>query len=324
MSVKNEVLHVLELNKGRSISGQELADTLNVSRTAVWKAINSLKEDGYSISSQSGTGYSLSSQSDMLSAEGIRVFLEEKYRDIGIIVHKSVTSTNKEAKILAMDNPNRISVILAEEQSEGRGRFGRSFFSPAETGIYMSIILKPDADISSAVLITTAAAVSVCLAIDKFSDQKPEIKWVNDIYMGGKKVCGILTEAVTGFESGTIDSVVVGIGLNVKTCREDFPQDIQEKAGSIFSGSENFCTRNHLAAQVINNVLNISQNLSKKDFLKIYRERSMILGKQITYNKNSIWHHGTAKSIDDYGGLVIINEEGTEETLNSGEVSIRL
>lgn len=324
MSVKNNVLHVLEINKGRSISGQELADTLNVSRTAVWKAINSLKDDGYSISSQSGTGYSLSSSSDMLSAEGIRVYLEEKYKDIDIIVHKSIPSTNKEAKILAMENLSSVTVVLAEEQTEGRGRFGRSFFSPSETGIYMSIILKPDADISSAVLITTAAAVSVCLAIDEFSPEKPEIKWVNDIYMGGKKVCGILTEAVTGFESGTIDTVVVGIGLNVKTDKEKFPQDIQEKAGSIFPGSENFCTRNHLAAQVINNVLNISKDLPKRDFLKIYRERSMILGKPITYSKNNVWYGGTAKNIDDYGGLIIINEEGEEETLNSGEVSVRL
>ena len=323
MSLKNNVLHILELNKGANISGQELANMLCVSRTAVWKAINSLKQEGYLIDAASNKGYSLSFSSDVMSSEGINLYLNDEYKNIPLTVYKSLASTNTEAKIEAMNNAVHGTVIISEEQTKGRGRFGRDFFSPSESGIYMSIILKPNLSIDDSVLITTAAAVAVCNAIDKFTYVKPQIKWVNDIFIKNKKVCGILTEAVTDFESGGIESVIVGIGVNVKTKEEEFPGELQNIAGSIFNSHENFCTRNQLAAEIINNVLSISEELADKKFLEIYKERSMILGEYIMYNKNNEWLEGFAMDIDEYGGLLIINKDGKKETLHSGEVSIK-
>lgn len=322
MSVKNEILHILESNKGRNISGQELADMLNVSRTAVWKAINLLKNEGYLIETVPNKGYSLSASSDILSSEGIRLYLNEEFKNIPITVFKTIGSTNSEAKLLAVKNAQHGTTIIAEEQTNGRGRFGRNFFSPSDSGIYMSIILKPHLNIANSVLITTAAAVAVCQSIDKFTDDTPQIKWVNDIFINGKKVCGILTEAVTNFESGMMDSVVVGIGINVKTKNKDFPQELQNTAGSIFDDKNNFI-RNQLTAEIINNILTISKDLEDKKFMQTYKQRSMILGEHILYKRDNEWHEGYALDIDDCGGLIVYTGDGQKITLNSGEVSIK-
>ncbi|WP_326909542.1 biotin--[acetyl-CoA-carboxylase] ligase [Sedimentibacter sp. MB31-C6] len=323
MTVKNEVLHILEENKGKNISGQELANILCVSRTAIWKAIKSLQQEGYLINAASNKGYSLSYTSDVISSEGIRLFLCEKFKNIPISVYKSLSSTNTEAKAEIIQKGIHGTVVISEEQTNGRGRFGRKFFSPPNTGIYMSIILKPNLNISNSVLITTAAAVAVCLAIDKFTEKKPQIKWVNDIYIENKKICGILTEAVTDFESGTIDSIVIGIGLNVKTENKTFPNELQEIAGSILQDNDNFAIRNKLTAEIINNVLSTCEKLEEKKFLKIYKERSMILGENIFYKKNNKWIEGYAQDIDENGGLIVSQNDGQQIILKSGEVSIR-
>ena len=320
MSVKNEVLHILESNRGSNISGQELADTLMVSRTAIWKAINSLKDEGYMIAA-ANKGYSLSTSSDVLSSEGIRLYLNEEFSNIPIVVYKTIASTNSEAKLLAVQNAAHGTTVISEEQTKGRGRFGRDFFSPSDSGIYM-IILKPKLNIENSVLVTTAAAVAVCHAIDKYSHDVPMIKWVNDIFIGDRKVCGILTEAVTNFESGMTDSVIVGIGINVKTKKEDFPLELRNTAGSVFDNDNNFI-RNQLSAEIINNVLKISRNLEEKSFMETYKQRSMILGEHILYKKDNIWHEGYALDIDDCGGLIVYTSEGQKIILNSGEVSIK-
>ena len=322
MSVKNEILHILESNKGKTVSGQELADMLKVSRTAVWKAINSLKDEGYSIESTTNKGYSLAKSSDMLSPEGIRLYLNEEFKNIPITVYKTIGSTNTEAKLLAVQNVRHGTTIVSEEQIKGRGRFGRDFFSPSDSGIYMSIILKPELNIENSVLITSAAAVVVCNAIEKFTNASARIKWVNDIFIDDKKVCGILTEAVTNFESGMIDCVVVGIGINVKTKNEDFPLELQDRAGSIFIDDDSFI-RNRLTAEIINNLLKISKRLEDKGFMQAYKQRSMILGEYILYKKDNNWHEGYASDIDDYGGLIVYTSDGQKITLNSGEVSIK-
>ncbi len=321
MSVKNKVLNILEQCKGESVSGQDLAEKLNVSRTAVWKAINSLKEEGYIIDGVSNKGYSLSPTSDILSSEGIQPFLNDEYKKAPIKVYKTISSTNTEAKLMSLQGAEHGTVILSEEQTNGRGRMGRSFYSPSESGIYMSIILKPDLSITDSVLITTASAVAVCLAVEKFTNIEPKIKWVNDIYINNKKVCGILTEAVTDIESGTINALIVGIGLNVKT--EIFPEELKKRAGSLFNSSKNSYIRNRLAAEIINNVLSTCANLEDRNFLKIYKNRSMIIGEKIRYLKNNKWYEGYAQDIDEYGGLVVSHEDGHKEILHSGEISVR-
>lgn len=324
MSVKKEILNILEKKKGSTVSGQELADILKVSRTAVWKAINALKQDGYIIAASSNKGYSLSSSSDVVSKESLSLYLKDEYKNIPIMIYKSLESTNTKAKEEAVQNAVHGTVIISEEQTNGRGRFGREFFSPKESGLYMSIILKPHLNISNSVLVTTAAAVGVVEALDQFTDEKPEIKWVNDIFIGGKKVCGILTEAVTDFESGMVESIIVGIGLNVKTKAEDFPNELQKTAGSVFHEGEDFSLRSRLAAEIINNILSLSEELNEKEFLKIYKNRSMVLGKQILYTKNNHLEEAYAQDIDEFGGLEIVNKDGRKETLHSGEVSIKI
>lgn len=323
LTVKSEVLNILENYRGANISGQNLADMLSVSRTSIWKAINSLKQEGYTIDATSNKGYSLSVSSDVLSSEDIRPFLNNDYKDIPITIYKSLTSTNTEAKIATLQNAAHGTVILSEEQTKGRGRLGRDFFSPSQSGIYMSIILKPHLNISDSVLITTAVAVAVCLSIDKITNESSQIKWVNDIYVGDKKVCGILTEAVTDFESGTVESVIVGIGLNVKTKEDSFPEELRCVAGSIFNSSEGLNMRNQLSAEIINNVLSICDTLEDRKFLEIYKKKSMILGQNIIYNRNNEWIEGYAKNIDESGGLIVILENNQEVVLQSGEVSIR-
>ncbi len=321
MSVKNDVLHMLEQNKGKNISGQELAEKLGVSRTAVWKAINSLKEDGFFIEGVSNKGYSLAVSSDLLSSEGIRLYLNDQYKEIPIKVYKSINSTNTEAKLMIMNNAVHGTVILSEEQLSGKGRMGRNFYSPSESGIYMSVILKPKLNMSDSVLITTAAAVAVSLAIEKVTGVITQIKWVNDIYLNDKKICGILTEAVTDMESGTINSVVVGIGLNVKT--ESFPENIEYAAGSILKMDDNKFIRNQLSAEIINNVLSILNDIPNRKFIEIYKERSMILGERVRYCKDNQWFEGYAQDIDSNGALIVFHDDGHKEILNSGEITVR-
>jgi len=321
LSVKNDVLHMLEQNKGANISGQELAEKLGVSRTAVWKAINALKEDGFFIEGVSNKGYSLAVSSDLLSAEGIRLYLRDEYRETPVKVYKSINSTNTEAKIMIMNNAEHGTVIIAEEQLSGKGRMGRNFYSPSESGIYMSIILKPRLNMGDSVLITTAAAVAVSLAIEKITGIVTQIKWVNDLYLNDRKICGILTEAVTDMESGTISSIVVGIGLNVKT--EAFPDDIGGTAGSIFKMNENKFIRNQLSAEIINNILSILNNISNRNFIETYKERSMILGERVRYCKDNQWFEGYAQDIDQNGALIVFHDDGHKEILNSGEITVR-
>lgn len=321
MSVRKDVLHILESNKGSCVSGQELAEMSGVSRAAVWKAIKSLMEEGYEIET-SKKGYALSPSSDILSAQGIRLYLNEEYKNIPVIVYKTIGSTNAEAKLLAVKNAGHGTTIVAEEQTQGRGRFGREFFSPSGSGIYMSIILKPQLSIENSVLVTTAAAVAICQAIEKITDLSPRIKWVNDILIDDRKVCGILTEAVTNFESGMMDSVVVGIGINVKTKKDDFPPELRDIAGSILDNKDK-PVRNRLAGEIINNLLNISKSLEDRGFMQAYKQRSMVLGHHILYKKDNQWQEAYALDIDDYGGLIVQRPDGQKITLNSGEVSIK-
>lgn len=344
MSTRGNVLKALEENKGATVSGEELASRLNVSRAAVWKAIQELRKEGYRIDAITNKGYCLAQDSDMLSAEGILPYVTEYFTADRIHVFKTVESTNLTAKKMALDGAPAGTVVIAEEQTKGRGRMGRSFYSPPDGGIYMSFILKPRFDVAKSVLITTAASVAVCKAIEKVTGISCRIKWVNDVYLGDKKICGILTEAVTDFESGQIDYIVCGIGINYSTA---FPEELSGIAGSLFeetpgdssSGQSTVAeysgegiSRNRLIAEVINQVLSISENLESKEFIEEYKIRSFVLGKEILviptigHNMERNLTEGipaSAVDIDGDGGLVVRYRDGSIGTLNSGEISIR-
>lgn len=319
MTTKSQVLCILEKNTGRYVSGAEIASSLSMSRTAVWKAVRSLESEGYLISAVSNKGYLLE-PSDILSADRIRSLLNPKYAEIDIIVKKSTASTNTDAKGLAAAGANHGTVIIADEQTAGHGRRGKAFYSPKGTGIYLSIIARPGICFSDAVLITTAAGVAVCKSIESVSTLEPKIKWVNDIFLDGKKVVGIGTEAVSDVESGTIESVIVGVGLNFKTA--EFPEILNNIAGPIFT--KDFpLTRNEFIAILLNNLLEIFEDIPKNKFIDEYRSRSLLIGKDIVFVENNDWHTAKAIGIDEYGGL-IVEVKGKRRTLTSGEVSVRV
>ena len=306
MSVKTEVLKLLEASRERDLSGQEMAESLGVTRSAIWKAVNTLKKEGYQIQAVNNRGYRLKEESDVLSEEGIRLCLHKPY-------DSQIDSTNMEAKRCALNGEGEGLVILAEEQTNGRGRRGRSFYSPDGSGIYMSVLFRPKPEISQdVVLITTAASVA-----------EPQIKWVNDVYLNGKKICGILTEAVSDFESGRIDTVVVGIGINYHAPKEGYPDEIKEIAGTVCAEDEKI-PRNELVAAIIENLCKLYQDLPDKSFMEDYRKWSNVLGKKIRFTSGTDWEYGTAVAIDEDGGLIVEKEDHTQEILHTGEITVRV
>jgi len=319
MSTKNDVLSVLERERDRYFSGQELAETLKVSRTAVWKAVKGLEEEGHKIMAINNKGYKLEIGSDILSEEGVRVHLLQKYKNNPITVLSVTDSTNTQAKRLAMDKVPHGTIILAEEQTAGRGRYGKSFYSPRGVGLYMSLILKPNIGMSEPQMITVATAVAVCRAIEKLTDKKPQIKWVNDIYLDGKKICGILTEAVTDFESGCIESIVVGVGVDCTISEGLIPEEFRGIIGSLGIGE---ISRNRLAAEIAVGILESFEILGSREIIDEYRKRSLMYGREIRYNLGNEWQNARVTGISDTGGLIVLIDSGEEKILNSGEVII--
>lgn len=324
MSVREEVKKLLEANRDKSLSGQEIAEQIGVTRAAVWKAVNTLKQEGYRIEAVNNRGYRLLEESDILSPEGIKLELDEKYRNYKIDVYKTIDSTNQEVKRQALEGAGQGLVVLAEQQTMGKGRRGRSFYSPAGTGIYMSVLFRPSPEQSKdVVLVTTAASVAICRAIRKVLNEEPEIKWVNDIYFRGKKVCGILTEAVSDFESGQIDTVVVGIGINYHVPEDGFPEEIRGIAGSVCT-DENMIPRNSLVAAVLNELFAIYEKLSEREYMEDYRRWSNVIGKDVRFTSGDGWMDAKALDIDDNGGLLVQLDNGEKKTLRTGEITLRV
>ena len=324
MSTKNRVLELLEQYRGESVSGEQLAGICGISRNAVWKAVKELQKDGYQIEAVTKKGYCLSGENDILSIPGIKPFLSEKCRPYAdrIQIFKSLESTNTTAKEMAVAGAAHGTVIIADCQTAGRGRSSRDFFSPSG-GLYMSIILRPEGlRFENPTAVTAFAAVAVCEAIESVSEKTPKIKWVNDVFIDGKKVCGILTEAVTDFESGGLDWVVLGIGINVSIRTEAFPSDLQPIAASIFPDGKVSSVRNKLSAQIINRVLGCETSPRESDIFNKYRKRLMMLGKQITVIQNQREFKATAIDVDAVGHLIVKKESGEMLTLYSGEIRI--
>ena len=248
--------------------------------------------------------------------------IKEKYKGGDVVVFKTVDSTNNIAKQLALNGANEGTVIISECQTDGKGRLGRSFFSP-EGGIYMSVILRPDKSLDASLMITVAAAVAACRSFEKNTDKKCFIKWVNDIYISNKKVCGILTVGSFGADTKSLDYAVMGIGINLSLPKQGFPEEIKDKAGSLFG--TNFVSEEKKISVIcdfLNEFINIYSSTDKKDLINEYRKKSFLNGKTIEYNKDGITHIATVKGIDNNAGL-ILNENGNEYTINAGEVQIK-
>ena len=312
MALKEEILNYLTEHSGEYVSGEELAQSLGKSRAGVWKAVKTLQADGYTIEAVTNRGYMLASNNDILNENELKRYIDF---DCDIAFYESIDSTNNEAKRIIVDGDSKPLLVVGEEQTAGRGRQGKSFYSPAKTGIYMSLVVHPMAKLQNAVTATTAASVAVCKAIEKLTVVTPQIKWVNDVYVDGKKICGILTEAVTDFETQTVASVIIGIGVNLKT--HSFPSDVQNASCLEFPVKR---------AEFIATVANELNGIVTGDydvFIDYYRSHSMIVGKEINFIKNGIVTPATAVGIDDVGGLEVVLPDGTHETLRSGEITVR-
>ncbi len=233
MTVKTRLLQLLEAHKGETLSGESLAAELQCTRAAIWKAVKALREEGYVITAGTNRGYMLSRESSPLSLEGIRAHLE--HPDVYMKFYEELESTNQTAKEAVVARAaGHGSFVLARTQTAGRGRRGREFYSPKDAGLYLSVILEPKEKLRDSLLLTTAAATAVYRAVREVCEEELSIKWVNDLYCRGKKVCGILTEAITDFESGDIEAAIVGIGLNLYEEPEGYPRELSQVAGGIF------------------------------------------------------------------------------------------
>ncbi len=333
------------------VSGRQLGERYHLSRTAVWKAVQALIRKGVVIESCKNRGYRLKGMEDRLDAEVIKSMLPVR-SGVNVSVYTVIDSTNSEAKRrcasagLLRDAAGTLtpsgrdlhrSAVIAAEQTAGRGRLGRTFYSPSLSGIYLSLIYIPEHGISRPACLTAAAAVGVCRALHRLYDVEPEIKWVNDVFIHGKKVCGILTEGVSNFETGIIEAAIVGIGINITDGAAGFPDVLAKTAGSVLGNTAHYIrdgiavTRNMLAAAVIDEILKM-YDTDDTAFFSEYRSRSMLIGKNVCVHPLASGllepgrQDGTFRAhvvdIDDEARLIVRDEQGKELALQSGEVTL--
>ncbi|MDY5683511.1 MAG: biotin--[acetyl-CoA-carboxylase] ligase [Treponema sp.] len=328
------------------VSGQELAAQCNVSRTAVWKAVNSLIKEGIQIQAVTNKGYRLANADDVISIEQLNSFLPENSK-ITFEVHSVIDSTNSECKRQCTQaeflrfGDGQLSpegeklhehVIVAESQTAGRGRMGRKFYSPAQNGIYLSMIYIPRQTIIQPAKMTATAAVAVCHAIKKVYGIDAKIKWVNDVFANGKKICGILTEGIANFETGEIQAAIVGIGINICETGKGFPQEISGIAGSLFGEKSVKTKRCELAAQISIELARLYE-IQEKDMnsaesraiMQEYRDLTFLIGKTMEISpviNGQQKFMAKAVDITEDAALVVEKEDGTLINLQSGEVSL--
>lgn len=320
ISVKSRLLELLEQNRGITISGEQMARELDCTRAAVWKAVKALQQEGYEIEAGPNKGYMLSEDNNILAEEGIRPLLRQP--EVYLKLYQETDSTNRAAKQAAIaGEAGHGSVILACGQSCGRGRRGRSFYSPSQAGLYLSVILQPQGNLRESLLLTTEAAVAVYKAVRKITGIELDIKWVNDLYYKGKKVCGILTEAITDFESGEIQYAVVGIGLNLYEEEGGYPPELRGIAGGLYRNQTEAedVNRNRLAAEIVNCLLDETRELK---LLPEYLDRNMIPGHRIQILDGQQSRSAYAVVICQDGRLKVREEDGSETLLAYGEISV--
>lgn len=314
--MNNTLLEILEHNFNNHISGETIAQTLNMTRANIWKEVQKLKNQGYEIESIRNLGYKLISHNGNISPDYIKRSVPD-IRDVRFF--DTLKSTNSYAKSHDLQ-PN--TLIIANQQTHGRGRFGRAFYSPHKSGIYMSLVLKPQLELNDIQLITVCAGLAVCLALESEHHVTPKIKWLNDILLGEKKLCGILTEGEIELESQSFRRLIVGIGINT-----DSDPNVPDTLETIYTALNNDPThltdRNALIISVLKYFYELYNALpeNRNALIEAYKLRSMILGKQITLSTSDGVY--TAHDITRDGHLVVIDALKETHVLNSGEVSVK-
>jgi len=291
------------------VSGEKIGEELNLSRTSIWKAIQRLQQEGLEIDSIKNRGYKLI-QGDLILPD-----LIQENTNLTIRYKPETKSTQTDAKegIEAGNKGN--TLYLSTCQTAGRGRFQRRYYSPSQGGIYMSLHVQPNLPYEKLPSYTLLVAAAVYKAIKNLTMIEVDIKWVNDIYFKNKKIAGILTEAMTSVETGLVTDVIIGLGINFSIA--DFPDNLKEKAGSLFTAPAPI-SRNDL----ISEIWNCFYNTDSDELLYIYKERSIVLGKEVTFQLDGKFEKGLAKEISESGQLQVEFEDKHTIWLNSGEISL--
>ena len=319
---REKVYQLLRASPEDYISGQELSRRLGVSRAAVWKAIDSLRRDGYVIEAHTGLGYRLSASPDSLAEREIRRYLTVPCPDLRCL--EEIDSTNSYLKREALSGAPHGAVAAADCQSAGRGRMTRSFRSPPGKGVYLSILLRPQLPPGALMGVTGMTAVAVCRAVERAAGVRPGIKWTNDLVLNGRKLCGILTELAVEGETGMTQSLVIGAGVNVSHTPEDFGPEVAQMATSLVQ--EGFAaSRAQLAAAMIEELRNLSDALGGdvSPWVEAYRRDCVTLGRPVRLLWSDRQEQGHALDIDDQFGLIVRLPDGSETTIRTGEVSVR-
>jgi BirA family biotin operon repressor/biotin-[acetyl-CoA-carboxylase] ligase len=320
--MKAEILKMLR-ETDSYVSGQELCNKFGVSRTAVWKAINQLKENGYEIEAVQNKGYHLLSAPDVMDVTELESIHSTEWAGCELYYYDSIDSTNTKAKELAEDGHPSGTLVVADQQTAGKGRRGRSWESPMGTGIFMTLMLKPEINPNNASMLTLVAAMATTRAIRRVTGVPAMIKWPNDIVMNGKKVCGILTEMSAQFNY--INHIVIGIGINVHN--EEFPEEIKETASSLFLESGQHIHRASLIEAFLEEFEDVyAEYLKTEDMEGLQKEYDTMLvnrGRQVRVLDPKEPFEGVALGITSTGELRVRKEDGTIAEVHSGEVSVR-
>ncbi len=321
MGNKEKLASLLARGGDEFISGSTIAEELGVSRAAVWKNIKALEKAGYRIEAVNNKGYRLAADNDVTDRDSVLKYIGGEDGPFTLEVYESIGSTNTALKERAETLPDW-TIAVAGEQSEGRGRTGRSFYSPAGTGVYLSVLMKENIRFADAGRLTTAAAIAACRAIEECTDSTARIKWVNDVFVNGKKTCGILTEASVNYETGMPDWIVTGIGFNVYEPEGGFPEEIAYVAGAVTAGRQKDL-RSRIAAAFVKHFRTFFGMLQSPGLYREYRERCFMIGRPIFVLNAGMRIPATALDINEDFALLVRYEDGREETLRAGEVSIR-
>ena len=333
MTTKEIIIVELAEHFNEEVNGEKLASLCKVSRAAVWKAINSLRKEGCKISGTQNSGYKLTSFCDFYSAPLINYFITKnypQYKNLNIEFFDKIDSTNLYAKQYISGTKNNFPALIAAcSQTKGKGRLGRTFISPKNTGIYISIIYSPEEKITECAKITAFAAVAVRRAIKKLFDLNVSIKWINDLYFNEKKVCGILTEGTTNFETGTIDNAIIGIWINLieNKALKNEPSKI---AGALFEKKcDILFARAKLTALITGEVLSLLEEInstnSKNKIIEEYKSLSFLQGKTVEVHPiidGEKSYKAKVLDIDENASLVVETKNGEIKKLISGEVTL--
>ena len=321
--LRDQVLALLKAGDA-PCSGEGMSRTLGVSRAAVWKAVEALRQEGYVISSAPHRGYRLEDSPDLLSPGELAGALAGRTVGAALLCLDTVDSTNNELKRRADTAPDGLAV-LAQEQTGGRGRLGRSFVSPAGKGLYLSVLLRPQCVLADAGMLTAWTAVAVCRALERCCGVRAGIKWPNDIVLEGRKLCGILTELELEAETAALRHVIVGVGINVSQDAADFGPEVAPVAISLAQALGQAPRRSQLAAEVLSALDDLYRAFpaQKADYLARYHALCVTAGRAVRVLRPGQVRTGTAEAVNEDFALLVRWDNGEQEALSSGEVSVR-